>query len=303
MYDIIIIGCGPAGMTAAIYACRAGMNVLIIEGEGIGGQISYSPKVENFPAFPALSGAEFAEKMYDQVESFGAQAEIDTVTAVKKNGEGFTVFTEDNTFECKSVIIATGLKHSKLGVEGEDELIGNGISYCAMCDGDFYRDRVVAVVGGGNSALQEAIYLSSICSKVYLIHRRDEFRADKALVDQAESIDNIIFELCYTVDGFICDDGVLKSVKLKGTKGNADKTTDVSGIFAAVGKLPQNEIFAGLIELDEKGYIKADESCKTNIDGIFVCGDCRTKQIRQLTTAASDGAIAGSAAAEWARKH
>lgn len=294
MYDVIIVGAGCAGLTAAVYALRAGKTVLILEAETIGGQISSSPKVENFPSIKSISGAEFSSNLFDQATDLGADFELDRVEKVI-NGDVKKVITEYGEYECKALILATGVKHRKLDLENVDDYEGNGISYCAVCDGAFFKGMKVAVNGGGNSALQSAEMLSEICEKVYLIHRRDTFRGEKTHVERLEKIPNIEFVLNSTVTK-LSGDGALESIEITDTQTKDTTTLEVSGLFAMIGQIPQNSVFADVVELDEAGYIKAGEDCKTSADGIYAAGDCRTKAIRQLTTAAADGAVAALAA-------
>ena len=297
MYDIIIIGGGPAGLTAALYACRANKKVLVIEKGGFGGQITYSPKVENIPGFAEVTGNEFAEKLVEQV--LGQDAEVECAEVLEiKNGETKTVVTDSGEYEAKSIIIATGAKHRLLGLENEQNLIGEGISFCAVCDGAFYTGKTVAVIGGGNSALQEAILLSDLAEKVYVVQNLDFFTGEQKLVDKLTAKENIEILLGNTVEKLL-GDTELKGIEIKNTAGET-KTLEIDGMFIAIGLVPQNELFKDLINLDERGYIIADEYCKTNIDGIFVAGDCRTKTIRQVITAAGDGAVAALAACDYA---
>lgn len=292
MYDIIIIGGGCAGLTAAVYASRAGKSVLVIEGETFGGQITASPKIENYPAIPSISGMEFADNLFSQAESAGTQFEFDTVTEII-DGDIKTVKTEYGDFTAKSVIIATGSKHKKLNIDGEERLSGHGVSYCAVCDGAFFKGKSAVVAGGGNTAFSDALYLSAICEKVFLIHRRSEFRADKVLVERAKSCDNIEFITNATIEKILGENDV--TGVLLNENGNT-KTLSTDAVFVAIGQEPSNEIYKNLIDLDESGYIIAGEDCKTSKKGIFAAGDCRTKAVRQLTTASSDGAIAATAA-------
>ncbi len=294
MYDVIIVGAGCAGLTAAVYALRAGKTVLILEAETIGGQISSSPKVENFPSIKSISGAEFSSNLFDQATELGADFELDRVEKVI-DGDVKKVITEYGEYECKALILATGVKHRKLDIENVDDYEGNGISYCAVCDGAFFKGMKVAVNGGGNSALQSAEMLSEICEKVYLIHRRDTFRGEKTHVERLEKIPNIEFVLNSTVTG-LSGDGALESIEITDTQTGNKSTLEISGLFAMIGQIPQNSVFADVVELDEAGYIKAGEDCKTSADGIYAAGDCRTKSVRQLTTAAADGAVAALAA-------
>ena len=299
MQDIIVIGCGAAGMTAGIYASRAGADVLILEGNSVGGQIASSPKIENFPAFESGSGLEFSEKLYSQAESFGVKFEFDKATSIEKTENGFNVKCEFGSYEAKSVIIATGMSHRKLGIEREEELVGNGVSYCAVCDGAFYEGMEVAVNGGGNSALQEALYLANICKKVYLIHRRNEFRADEILVKQVKSCQNIEIVTPCTIKS-LCGEESLTSIIVKSEE--KEKEIDVRCLFVAIGSNPDTEFIKDFIKLDENSFVDSDESCRTNIEGIFVCGDCRKKKLRQLTTAVADGAVAAVNAVDFCRR-
>lgn len=295
MYDIIIIGAGCAGMTAAVYASRAGKKVLLLEAESFGGQIASSPRVENFPSIRQISGAEFASNLYEQAEALGVQPELEKVTGIRTQGSQKIVVTEDGEYECGAVIIATGVHPRVLGIEGEEDFIGNGISFCAVCDGAFFKDSDVAVVGGGNTALQDTLYLSQICRSVLLIHRRDEFRGEAEMVAAVRKKENVKLVLSSVVDGIAGKDCV-EGISVKDL-GNDEKTEfSVSAIFIAIGQKPDNEAFREIVQLDENGFIVAGEDCKTSTSGIFVAGDCRTKEVRQLTTAASDGAVAALAA-------
>lgn len=297
MYDIIIVGGGPAGLVAALYACRANKKVLVIEKGGFGGQITYSPKVENIPGFAEVTGNEFAEKLVEQVLGQDAEVECAEVLAIK-NGDIKTVVTDSGEFECKSVIIATGARHRLLGLPNEENLIGEGISFCAVCDGAFYEGKTVAVIGGGNSALQEAILLSDLAEKVYVVQNLDFFTGEQKLVEKLKEKSNVEIVLGYTVESLI-GDTELKGIEIKSNEGET-KTLNIDGMFVAIGLVPQNDVFKDLIDLDERGYIKSGEDCKTNVDGIFVAGDCRTKTIRQVITAGGDGAVAALAACDYA---
>ena len=295
IYDIIIIGGGPAGLTAAIYAGRANKKVLVIEKGTFGGQITSSPRVENIPGFVSVTGNEFAEQLIAQ--AMGLDAEIECMTAQKiVPGNPHKVVCDDGDFYGKTVIIATGTKHRLLGLEGEEELIGNGISFCAVCDGAFYEGKTVGVVGGGNSALQEALLLSETSEKVYVIQNLDFLTGEDKLQKAVESKENIEVILGTTVSGFSAD-GEFAGVKISGKDGEKDLALD--GLFVAIGLVPQNDDFADVITLDERGYVASGEDCLTNAEGIFVAGDCRTKKIRQVATAASDGAVAALAACSY----
>ena len=298
MYDMIIIGGGPAGLTAAVYARRANKSVLVIEKASFGGQITYSPKVENIPGFTELSGNEFAEKLVDQALTQGADFESCEVLSVKK-GDTFTVSTDDgNEFEAKTLVIATGAKHRLLGLEKEEDFIGEGISFCAVCDGAFYKDKVVGVVGGGNSALQEALLLSDLSSKVYVIQNLKMLTGEKKLADQLYAKSNVEV-ITETVVEKILGEKELTGITVKNTATDETKDITLDGLFIAIGLVPQNEPFAELISLDARGYADSDENCLTKTDGVFVAGDCRKKNIRQVATAAADGAIAALAACDY----
>ncbi len=296
MYDIIIIGGGPAGLTAALYARRAEKSVLVIDKSTFGGQITFSPKVENIPGFLSLSGNEFAEKLVEQVMEAGADVEMCEVLSVK-NGDVKTVVTDDGSFEGKSVIVATGAKHRLLGLENEENLIGNGISFCAVCDGAFYKDKTVALIGGGNSALQEAILLSDLVKKLYVVQNLQFLTGEQKLIDQLEDKQNVEIILGNTVDSLI-GENELKGINIKDSNGNI-KELLVDGMFVAIGLVPQNDIVSDLIELDKRGYIVAGEDALTAADGIFAAGDCRQKNVRQVATACADGAVAALAACNY----
>lgn len=291
MYDVIIIGAGPAGLTSSIYSARSGKKVLVIEGNSIGGQIASSPKVENYPTQMSISGIELADKMYEQADSLGVDFEFALVTKIEDLGETKKVITDRNEeFEAKSVIIATGASHRKLGIGREEELTGKGVAYCAVCDGDFYAGKPVAVVGGGNTALQNVIYLSKICPKVYVLQNLDFLTGEKKLIDAVNALDNVEVRLNTTVSRLIGNDK-LEIVEVNNQKGNTENIL-AEGLFVSIGQIPASTPFKGLIDIDERGYIVAGEDCKTNIPGIMVAGDVRTKAIRQLTTACGDGSVA-----------
>lgn len=294
MYDIIIIGAGIAGMTAAIYAKRAGKDVLLLDEISYGGQIINSNSVENYPGFKSISGYELATSIFNQVQNFGVLFKMERVVNITETKE---VITTKNKYQAKAIIIASGLRHRKLGVLGEDEFLGKGVSYCATCDGNFYKNLDVCVVGGGNTALEDALYLSNICHKVYLIHRRDEVRGDKYLVDSLNKKNNISFIYNSLVKEIRGDDKV-NSVLIFNKTSNEEFSLNVSGVFVAVGYEPSSNVFGDIINLDNHGYI-ASNDCTTNISGIFVAGDVRSKKVRQLVTASSDGAIAASLAVSY----
>ena len=298
MYDIIIIGAGPAGLTAAIYARRADKSVLVIEKETFGGQITYSPKVENYPGTISMSGNEFAEKLIEQTLALGAEIELDTVTAVRDGGEIKTVVTESTEYEAKAVIIAAGSKHRQLGLPNENELIGEGVSYCAVCDGAFYNGKTVAVIGGGNTALQEAVLLSEGCKKVYVIQNLDFMTGESRLVSILEKKDNVEFITGTVVTSLIGQDK-LEAIELKKEADSSVSKLELDGIFVAIGQAPENGIFSDLVTLNDYGYIDSAEDCLTKTNGIFAAGDCRSKSVRQITTATGDGAVAALAACRY----
>lgn len=299
MYDIIVIGGGPAGLTAAVYARRANKSVLVIEKGSFGGQITYSPKVENIPGFSEVTGNEFAEKLVEQALGLDAEVECAEVLEIKQ-GDIKTVVTDSGEFEGKTVIIATGAKHRMLGLPREEDFVGEGISFCAVCDGAFYSGQEVAVIGGGNSALQEAILLADLAKKVYLVQNLDFLTGEQKLQEKIAEKQNIELILGHTVKG-VLGDTTLSGITIADTNGN-EKILNIDGMFVAIGLIPQNEIFSGIVNLDDRGYVSSDENCLTNANGIFVAGDCRTKKIRQVATAAADGAIAALAACDYLDK-
>ena len=302
MYDMIIIGAGTAGLSAAIYGVRAGKSVLVLEGENYGGQIINSPEVENYPGIAKISGFEFATGLYEQAQNLGAVIAFEAVSRVEKTGRDFVVYTDERELPCHSVILATGAKNRPLGLEREMELIGAGVSYCATCDGAFFRNQVTAVVGGGSTALEDAEFLSSYCSKVYLIHRRDAFRGEQWLVENLRKTENVEFVLNSVVTEILGENGV-EGIRVKDKVTGEERKLEINGLFVAIGQMSDNHAFEALVELDESGYIRALEDCKTSEPGIFAAGDCRTKTVRQLTTAASDGAVAGLAACEYINRN
>ena len=296
MTDIIIIGGGPAGLTAAIYALRSGKSVLLFEKTGYGGQISKSHLVENYPAIKSISGFEFSMNLYNQAKDFGCQFKRAEVIEVI-DGEIKTVKTKREEFKAKAVIFALGTEPKKSGLEKEEQFIGRGVSYCAFCDGNFFKGKDVAVVGGGNTAVQDAIYLSEICNKVYLIHRRDTFRAQPEIVHKLKGIENTELVLNCIPAG-IEGEKLVSAIKVKRTDSDEERTLDVSAIFFAIGQIPLTGSFTGILPTDSNGYVDIGDECKVN-DGIYVCGDCRQKKVRQLTTAVSDGTIAAIEACEY----
>lgn len=294
MYDIIIIGGGPAGLTAATYARRAGRSVLVIEKHAFGGQITWSPKVENFPSVLSISGTELGDRLLEQAMEHGAEVELDEVTGVSLDGDIKRVHTESGAeFECRALIIATGARPRMLGIEREDELVGSGVCYCAVCDGAFYKGHPVAVNGGGNSALQDALLLSEKCSRVYLIHRRSAFRGEAKLVEALRERENVEFVLNASIVG-LTGGGELEGVVVE--QDGARREIPVDGLFVAIGHAPDNGVFAPLMDLTESGYADSGEDCTTRTPGVFVAGDCRRKSVRQLTTAMADGSAAAIAA-------
>ena len=297
-YDIAIVGAGPAGMTAALYALRAGKTVLLLEGQAYGGQIIQSPKVENYPGAPEIGGVELAEQMMGQIRALGVEMIAESVQRIHPEDNRFRMETSAHVYAASAVILATGVGHRKLGVPGEEALIGRGVSFCATCDGMFFRRREVAVVGGGNTAVQDALVLAEICSKVYLIHRRDSFRAEAHLMERVRSSEKIEI-IPDTVVTAIRGEMRLESLVLQNTKSGEERELAVAGLFEAVGTLPQNAAFADAVALDAEGYIPTDADCMTSTPGIFAAGDCRQKAVRQLTTATADGTVAALAAVEW----
>ena len=300
MHDMIIVGGGPAGLTAAIYGLRAGKTVLVIEKGGFGGQIAFSPKVENIPGFQQIGGAEFADKLTEQAMALGAEVELEKVTSVTKNGDIFAVETEEgSTFEGRTVILALGVKHRMLGLPGEEELVGSGISFCAVCDGAFYAGQNVAMIGGGNSALQEALLLSEVCSKVTIVQNLADFTGEKKLADALLEKENVVVLFSTVVAGYEAEGGTLTGLRLRSEVTGEESRIAVDGAFLAVGLQPENEPFAQLAKLNDWGYFDSGEDCCTATPGLFVAGDCRSKRIRQVVTASSDGAIAAMAACRY----
>ncbi len=296
MYDIIIVGAGPAGLTAAIYGRRASKKVLVLEAKAYGGQIINTLDIENYPVEEHISGFDFATKLYEQAKNLGAEIVFEKVVDIN-DGETKEVITTKNKYCGKTVILATGSENRKLGLENEDELIGKGVSYCATCDGAFYRDKIVAVVGGGNTALEDALYLTDLASQVYLIHRRDEFRGEESTINLLKTKTNIEFIYNSSVTKLNANDR-LNSIEIT-NKDGLTQEINVDGLFIAVGRIPENQNFSKIINLDNTGYIIANEDCNTNVPGIFVAGDNRTKEVRQLVTATSDGAISATAAIKY----
>ncbi len=323
LYDIVIVGAGTAGLSAAIYGVRAGKKVLVLEEKTYGGQIINTPEVENYPGIPKISGFEFATNLYNQAIDLGVEVKLEKVKTVENmelvtsgvtanvagRGAGEmaltaatvelkNVITDSGEYICNSVILATGAKNRPLGVDREQQLIGAGISYCATCDGMFFRGKDVVVVGGGNTALEDANFLTNYCNRVYLVHRRDKFRGEEKLVERLRGKDNVEFVLNSRVIELKGQD-MIEGVVLENTSDKTLRELSCQGVFVAIGQMPDNERYSQLVELDNLGYIVAGEDCKTNAPGIFAAGDCRTKTVRQLTTAAADGAVAALAACEF----
>ena len=298
IYDIIIIGGGIAGLTSAIYSIRAGKKVAIFEAEFIGGAIVTSPIVENYPAIKEISGVDLANELLSQIENTNVDILYENILSVELLDDIKIIKSNKSEYKTKTVIIATGTKRKNLGIKDENKFIGRGISYCAYCDGSFFTNKIVAIVGGGNTAIEDCIYLSNICKKVYLIHRRDKFRADSILVESMKNIENISFIYDSIVQN-INGEQFLDSITIKNIKTNNEKLLEIDGLFIAIGQIPQNQIFSPPVNIDKYGYIIASEDCKTNISGVYVAGDCRTKLLRQLITASADGATAVASAIEY----
>ena len=297
-YDIVIAGAGPAGLTAAIYARRAGKSVMILEKDTFGGQITHSPLVENYPGVPAISGNDLAEKLIDQALDLGAELDVDAVINVLDGGEWKSVITERGEYLAKAVIIASGSKHRTLGLPNEEELTGNGVSYCVLCDGAFFAGREVAVIGGGNSALQDAVLLSETCTKVTVIQNLSFLTGEEALIKNLQARSNVSFIFDTIVTGLEGTED-LEALELKNQKTGEVSRFPVNGIFVAIGQVPENKPFADVAELNQYGYIVSDEQCLTATPGVFVAGDCRSKFVRQITTATGDGAVAALAACKY----
>ena len=299
MHDIVIIGAGPAGLTAAIYALRANKSVLVLEKESFGGQITYSPKVENYPGYNEISGAELGEKLVEQALNLGAEIELDTVTGIKNPGQYKIVQCEHGQYQAKAVIIASGSRHRQLGLAREDEFTGNGVSYCALCDGAFYKGRAIAVIGGGNTALQDAVLLSDQCSKVTIIQNLGFCTGEERLLEILKSKKNVSF-LYNTVVEELEGEDQLSSIMLRDLESGKTSRFKLDGIFVAIGQQPDNKAFESVCKLDEQGFIIADESTVTSTPGIYAAGDCRTKKVRQVVTATGDGAVAAMNACRFA---
>lgn len=299
VFDTIIIGGGPAGYTAALYATRSGLNTLIIEKLTAGGQMTETMQIDNYPGFDeGVDGFTLGFKMQSGAEKFGAKTVNAEVVSVELTGEQKVIKTDSGDYFAKTVIIATGAKHKHLGLENEEKLIGKGLGYCATCDGMFFKDKTVAVVGGGNSAAADALYLSKICKKVYLIHRRDTLRATKIYNEPLFKASNIEFKWNSTVEEFLFENKV-NGIKIKNVNDLSLEEISLDGIFISIGRAPETALFTGVLDLDDSGYIVADETTKTNIRGVFAAGDVRTKALRQIVTAAADGAVAAHYAEEY----
>ena len=290
IYDILIVGAGPAGLTAAIYARRAGKSVLVLEKDSFGGQITFSPKLENYPGFETISGNDLAQRMLEQAMALGADVDMDSVTGIE-NGPVKTVVGENARYEARAVILAAGARHRRLNLPREEDFIGNGLSFCAVCDGAFYQGGHVAVIGGGNTALQEILLLAETCAKVTVVQNLPFLTGEQAMVEQLLARPNV--EILYSTlcVGYLGQEA-LSGLRLQNTETGAETELAVDGAFLAIGTEPENLAFAALAPLDEAGYIKADESCRTPTEGLFAAGDCRTKAYRQVATAVADGAAA-----------
>lgn len=299
LFDIIVIGAGASGMTASLYALRAGKSVLLIEKEGIGGQIANSPLVENYPSIKSISGADFSDSLYNQVSDLGAQFEFDEVKSITKDGDIFELTTKYSCFQGKTIILATGVKHKSINLPKEEDLIGHGVSYCAVCDGAFYKGEDVCIIGDGNTALQYAILLSSYCKNVYLNTLFDKFFGEKTVVDNILKRKNIIIEHNLNLVEFLEKNGELEGLLFENTQNKTKKQFNVKACFIAIGQVPNNDIYADFVRLNKSGYIITNEKMETKTPGIFACGDCREKEIRQLTTAVNDGTIAALSACNF----
>lgn len=299
MYDVIIIGAGPAGLTAALYLRRAEKSVLLLEKGAFGGQITYSPKIENYPGIESASGNEIAEKIVGQVMDLGADVEVDEAVAIEDKGTYKTVVGAEASYDGKAVIIATGAKHRMLGLEGEENYVGEGLSFCAVCDGAFYKGKDVIVVGGGNSAKQEAILLAKLCHKVTMVQNLSELTGEKVLTDEVNATENIDVIYSSLVTEYLAEDGVLCGVKIRSQENGEEKELKADGVFLAIGLVPDCKGFDNLIDLDKWGYAASNENCDTRTGGVFVAGDCRAKKVRQISTATADGVNAALGALDY----
>lgn len=300
LYDVMIVGAGTAGLSAAIYAARAGLSVLVFEGSMYGGQIIVSPTVENYPGIEMISGADFSNRLYAQTEQLGVTFVFENVVSAENLPDKKCVKTDSAVYEGKTLILASGAKNRPLGLPNEQKLTGRGISYCATCDGSFFKGKTVAVMGGGNTALEDAEVLSKLCEKVYLIHRRNEFRGEASQVQRLKQLENVEFVLESTIVELVGENS-LTGVVVEHLPTGEKKEIALNGLFVAIGQVPQNSAFEGVVEMDSHGYIIAGEECRTNVAGIFAAGDGRTKTVRQLVTAAADGAVSALGAAEYIR--
>lgn len=298
MYDIIVIGAGPAGLTAALYARRQNKSVLVLEKNSFGGQTVFSPKIENYPGFLEMSGMEFSDKLVEQVLAQGAELEMEGAKSIHTKDNAFTVVTEYGEHESKTLILACGARHRMLGLEREEDYVGCGISFCAVCDGAFYKDKTVAVIGGGNSALQEALLLAETCKQVHVIQNLSVLTGEEQLAKALAAKDNVTITYNTVVTG-LEGDGMLNAICLKNEKEGTTTRLILDGMFVAIGLIPDNDVAKGLLPLDAYGYIPSDETCRTTVPGIFVAGDCRTKKVRQIATAIADGASAALAACQY----
>lgn len=301
MYDIIIVGAGPAGMTACIYACQARKKVLLLEKSVYGGQIVIADKVKNYPGFEEISGYEYANKLYNQVKKFNPDIKFEEVLQINNNDDFKEIITSKNSYKSKTVIIATGSKNRKLGLNNEDNLIGKGISYCATCDGMFFKDKIVAIYGGGNNAIDEALYLSNIVNKLYVIYRGKEFKIDSVNLEKLKERKNVEFLLNSNIIDIVGKNS-LESIIIKNNETNKENILNLDGLFIAIGHIPVSSMCNNLVNTDKNGYIIANEDCLTNVEGIFTAGDVRIKSVRQLTTACSDGTVAALNAFKYINK-
>ncbi|MFV0246401.1 MAG: thioredoxin-disulfide reductase [Mycoplasmatales bacterium] len=292
MYDLIIIGAGPAGLTSALYASRAGLKVLILEKAAPGGKVFLTHLVENYPGFESITGRELAQKMHKHALEFGAEYKFGNVEKIESVGDIKTVYTQDETYQAKNIVLATGTENRKLGVKGEEELLGHGVSYCAVCDGNFFKEKDVMVIGGGNSAIEEALYLSELCKTVTIVHRRHEFRAEPHIVENLKKKDNITYKLGYTVNSINGEDKV-KSISLNNISSSEEEVINTDGVFIYVGLIPVTNLLETL-GLSENN-LELSDTYETKIKGVYVAGDLRDKKLRQITTASSDGAIVAQA--------
>ncbi len=299
MYDVIIIGAGPAGLTAALYLRRAEKSVLLLEKGAFGGQITYSPKIENYPGIESASGNEIAEKIVGQVMDLGADVEVDEAVAIEDKGAYKTVVGKEASYDGKAVVIATGAKHRMLGLEGEENYVGEGLSFCAVCDGAFYKGKDVIVVGGGNSAKQEAILLAKLCNKVTMVQNLAELTGEKVLTEEVLATENIDVIYSSLVTEYLAEDGALCGVKIRSQENGEEKELKADGVFLAIGLVPDCKAFENLIALDKWGYAASGENCDTKTDGVFVAGDCRAKKVRQISTATADGVNAALGALDY----